>query len=140
MTRRKALERWETKISDRKVTPQAIWPTANSLMKRNGRMAPTAIHGLSGLKFLLVEKANANADCLEHRFTPHDPCDEFLGEGVEVHVQAVPPTERVRCYDVQKIIRTLKLGKTRGLDGIPKKCLRHLPRRPLVHLTHLSNH
>jgi hypothetical protein len=24
-----------------------------------------------------------------------------------------------------------------GIDGIPNECLRHLPRRPLVHLTHL---
>jgi hypothetical protein len=29
----------------------------------------------------------------------------------------------------------LKLRKACGFDGIPDKCLRHLPRRPLVHLT-----
>jgi hypothetical protein len=27
-----------------------------------------------------------------------------------------------------------------GFDGIPNECLRHLPRRPLVHLLHLFNH
>jgi hypothetical protein len=27
-----------------------------------------------------------------------------------------------------------------GIDGIPNECLRHLSRRPLVHLTHLFNH
>jgi hypothetical protein len=27
-----------------------------------------------------------------------------------------------------------------GFYGIPHKCLRLLPRRPLVHLTHLINH
>jgi hypothetical protein len=32
------------------------------------------------------------------------------------------------------------LRKACGLDGIPNKCIRHLPRRPLVHLTHLFNH
>jgi hypothetical protein len=26
------------------------------------------------------------------------------------------------------------------MDGIPNECLRHLPRRPLVRLTHLFNH
>jgi hypothetical protein len=31
----------------------------------------------------------------------------------------------------------LKLGKGSVFDGIPNECLRHLPRRPLVHLTHL---
>jgi hypothetical protein len=34
----------------------------------------------------------------------------------------------------------LKLGKAYGFDGIPDECLQHLPRRPLVHLTHLFNH
>jgi hypothetical protein len=32
------------------------------------------------------------------------------------------------------------LKKACGIDGIPNECLRHLPRRPLVHLTHLINH
>jgi hypothetical protein len=34
----------------------------------------------------------------------------------------------------------LKLRKACGIDGIPNECLSHLPRRPLVHLTHLFNH
>jgi hypothetical protein len=45
-----------------------------------------------------------------------------------------------RPCDVSKKIQSLKLGKTRGFEGIPNKYLRHLPRRPLVHLTHLFNH
>jgi hypothetical protein len=32
------------------------------------------------------------------------------------------------------------LKKACGIDGIPNECLRHLPRKPLVHLTHLFNH
>jgi hypothetical protein len=56
---------------------------------------------------------------------------------VEAFIQALleaednTPTERVRPYDVQKIISTLKLGKVCGLDGIPNECLRHLLRRTL---------
>jgi hypothetical protein len=65
MTRKNAFERWETKISNAEVTPQAIWPIAKSLLKRDGPRAPTVIHGASGLKFLPSEKANAIADCLE---------------------------------------------------------------------------
>jgi hypothetical protein len=34
----------------------------------------------------------------------------------------------------------LELRKAHGIDGIPNECLRHLPRLPLVHLTHLFNH
>jgi hypothetical protein len=35
MTRRRALERWETKIANADVTPQAIWPIQKSFMRRD---------------------------------------------------------------------------------------------------------
>jgi hypothetical protein len=113
---------------------------------RYGPRAPTAIHGVSFLKFHPTEKANAFADCLEIRFTPHDLCDENHERRVETRVQALletadkKPPQRIRPCDIQKIIKSLKLGKACSLDGIQNECLRHLPRRPLVHLTHLFNH
>jgi hypothetical protein len=65
---------------------------------------------------------------------------------VEATVQALlvavvyDPPEKVRPCDFQKLINCLKLKRACGIDGIPNECLRHLPRRPLVHLTHLINH
>jgi hypothetical protein len=50
MIRKNAFERGEAKLSSAEVTPQAIWPIAKSLLKRDGPSAPTAIHGASGLK------------------------------------------------------------------------------------------
>jgi hypothetical protein len=50
------------------------------------------------------------------------------------------PPERVGPCDLQKLINSLKFKKACGIDGIPNECLRHLPRRPLVHLTQLFNH
>jgi hypothetical protein len=88
MTRKKALERWVTKIGNTEVTPQAIWPIAKCLLKRHGDTAPIAINGPSGLKFHPSEKANAIADCLETQFTPQELCDENHERGVEVRVQA----------------------------------------------------
>jgi hypothetical protein len=41
-----------------------------------------------------------------------------------------------RPCDVSEEIQFLKFGKARGFDGVPKECLRHLPRRSLVHLKH----
>jgi hypothetical protein len=35
MTRRKALEQWETKVGNCEVSPQALWPNAKLLMKRD---------------------------------------------------------------------------------------------------------
>jgi hypothetical protein len=143
MTRKKALERWETRIANCEATPQALWPIAKSLLNGDGPKAPTAIHGSSGLKFHPLEKANAIADYLENLFTPHDLCEENHERRVEARFQTLlqtvdySPLERVRPCDVQKIIKTLKLKKACGIDGIPNECLRHLP-RPLVHLTHLT--
>jgi retron-type reverse transcriptase len=50
------------------------------------------------------------------------------------------PPEKIKPCDLKKLIEKLKLKKACGIDGIPNECLRHLPRRPLVHLTHLFNH
>jgi hypothetical protein len=49
------------------------------------------------------------------------------------------PFGKVRPRDIQKLANSLKLKRPCGNDGIPKECLRHLPRRPLIHLTHLFN-
>jgi hypothetical protein len=46
---RKALERWEMKIENCEVTPQAVWPIAKSLMKRDGPEAPLLFMVLQAL-------------------------------------------------------------------------------------------
>jgi hypothetical protein len=115
MTRKKALERWDTKIGNAEVTPQAIRPIAKSLLTRDRPRAPTAIHGASGLKFLPSEKANAIADCLEIQFTPHELCDENHERQVEAEVEALLETvdknspQSIRPCDVQKKLNPLKL-------------------------------
>jgi hypothetical protein len=50
MTRKKALERWETKKGNAEVTPQAIWPIAKSLLTRDGPRAP--------LLFMVLQASN----------------------------------------------------------------------------------
>jgi hypothetical protein len=113
MTRKKALERWETKIGNCEVTPQSIWPI------------PTAIDGPLGLKFILLEEADAIADCLEKQFTPHDLCDENHERWVEARVQALleavdnNSSERIRPCDLEKLINSLKLKKACGINDIP---------------------
>jgi hypothetical protein len=144
-THKRALEQWETKICNTEVTPQAIWPIGKSLLNRDEPRTPTAIHGPSDLKLHPSEKANAIADCLENQFTHHDLCDENHEWQVEARVQALLEAgdklpERIRPYDLQKLINSLKLIKAWGIDGISNECLRHLPRKTLVYLTHLFNH
>jgi hypothetical protein len=92
MTQRKAHERWETRIGNCEVTPYAVWSIVKSLMKRDGPKAPTAIHGLLGLKYHPLQKANAIADCLENLFAPHDLCDENHERRVKAEAQALLET------------------------------------------------
>jgi hypothetical protein len=134
MTRKKALERWETKTNNTEITPEAIWPIVKSLLKRDGPRAPTAIHALSGLNFHPSEKANATADCLENQFTHHDLCDENHERREEARVQ-IPleaadskTPKRIKPCDLQKLVSSLKFRKSCGIDGNPNKCLRYLPR------------
>jgi hypothetical protein len=65
MTRKRALERSESKIANSEVTSQAIWPIAKFLTNRDGPRAPITIHGPLGIKFNPLEKANTIADVLE---------------------------------------------------------------------------
>jgi hypothetical protein len=41
--RKRALEKWETKIANFEVTPQAIWPIAKSLANRGEPRAPSVV-------------------------------------------------------------------------------------------------
>jgi hypothetical protein len=50
------------------------------------------------------------------------------------------PPQRIKPCDIQKLIKSLKLRKACGIDGIPNECHKHFPRRPLVNLIHLINH
>jgi hypothetical protein len=76
----------------------------------------------------------------------HDLCDENHERRMEDRVQTLLEAvdnkhpERIRPCELQKLISFLKLRKPCGIYGIPKECLRHFPRRPLVHLIYLFNH
>ena len=73
-------------------------------------------------------------------------CEENDEQRVEARIQALRKSiddntfNQIKPSYVLKLIKLLKKGKARGIDGIPNECLRHLPRRPLVHSTHLFNH
>jgi hypothetical protein len=81
------------------------------------------------------------ADGLENQVSPHDVCEEKHVRKVMTRVQALSEAvdDNSPCH-VQKLINSLKLTMACVIDGIPNEYLRHLPRKPIVHLTHLFNH
>jgi hypothetical protein len=72
-------------IANTDVTPQAIWPVAKSLTKRETNCNSWSFRP----NFSSLEKANAVADCLENQFTLHDLCDENHKRQVEASVQTL---------------------------------------------------
>jgi hypothetical protein len=60
MTHRKAVERWETKVGNREVVPQALGPIVKLLMKRDVPKAPPTVHGPLGITSL---KKESQGDC-----------------------------------------------------------------------------
>jgi hypothetical protein len=56
-------------------------------------------------------------------------CDVNQEWQVEARVQALLETMDSNLpHDIQKLINFLKLTKACGINGIPDKCLRHIPR------------
>jgi hypothetical protein len=112
-------------------------------MKMEGPKAPTAVRGPLGITYHPNEKANVIADCLYIQFTSHELCDKNhereVGTTIQARLASVDgtPLGKVRPCEIHKLANSLKLRKASGLDGIPNECLRRLPRRPLIHLTHL---
>jgi hypothetical protein len=129
----RALERWETKLANYEVTPQTIWPIVKSLTKRDGSKAPSVIHCPLGPVFYPPDKANIIADCLENQFTAHYLCDcyhrhvEAKGKPLLATVDEDTPVKFQSC-DISKEIKSLKVGKACGFEGIPNERLQHLPR------------
>jgi hypothetical protein len=92
MVRNTALERWETKLANCDVIPQAMWPLVKSLTKTGGTKATSAIHGPLGLIFYPIDKANIIGDCLENQFRAHDLSDCNHRRHVEARVKALLAT------------------------------------------------
>jgi hypothetical protein len=61
------------------VTPEVTWPTAKSLITVDSPKNPTAIYGISGLKFNPLNKSNAIADFLENQLLSQHLCDYIAG-------------------------------------------------------------
>jgi hypothetical protein len=115
MTHRKALEWWETKVGNCEVTPQAVWPIAKSLMKRDGPKAPTTVLGPLETTYHPKKKANMIVDYLENQFTFLDLWDENHERQVETTVQTLLTSVdgnllgKVKPCGLHKLSNSLKL-------------------------------
>jgi hypothetical protein len=75
MVQNRALKRWETKLANVEVAPQAVWPIAKSIARSGGPNTLSEIYALLGPIFYPIDKANIIADCLGSQFRARDLCD-----------------------------------------------------------------
>jgi hypothetical protein len=75
MVKKKALKRWETKLGNPKVIPQALWPTGNCSWK--------------GADQRHHDKVNIIANCLGNQNTAHVLCYSDRRPHVEAKVEAL---------------------------------------------------
>jgi hypothetical protein len=65
------LKKWETKLANCKVTPEAIWPIAKFLSKKGWTKGTICSSWSLKPIFYTIEKASIIADCLENLCRPH---------------------------------------------------------------------
>jgi hypothetical protein len=84
------------------------------------------------------EKAKTTANCVENQLTTHALCNENRERRPETRFQALLasvdfiPLEKVRPYDIQDLVKALKLRRSRKaclFDSIPNEFLGHLARK-----------
>jgi hypothetical protein len=113
-------------------------------MKRDGLKATPPLHGPLALTHHPKKKASVIADFKKTRSHFMTCVTKTMSDRSKVQNMLASvgdtPLGKVTPCDMYNLANPLKLRKTCGLDGIPNECLRHLPTKPLVHLTHLINH
>jgi hypothetical protein len=121
------------KVRNCDVTHQGVWFIVKSVVKRDGpnNMSPK---WESLCDFGLFRKpVNVSWPVWWKSWAT-------MHTSVEALLTSVDDTllENVRPCDI--LVNTLELRKAFGLHGMSNGCFRHLPRRPLVHLTYLFIH
>jgi hypothetical protein len=117
----------------------SLWKMTERVM-----LVPTPsppLQGRGGVALSDSEKAETLYDSFEAQFQPvDDPSDPAFTELVDVDMRAyeyAPASEPTltRPSEVIKAIKGLKVGKAPSPNFIPKRVLRHLPKRAITFLT-----
>jgi hypothetical protein len=136
-------EQWSDTVESLDSEDQSLWKMTKRVMRVPTPSPPLQVPG--GLALPDFEKAEALADILEAQFQPvNDPSDPAVIEVVNKTMRAyeyAPASEPklTSSSKVQQAIRSLKLGKAPGPNGIPNRVLRHLPKRAITFLTKVFN-
>jgi hypothetical protein len=94
-----------------------------------------------GLALSDSERPEALAESLEAQFQPvNDLSNPAVNEAMRAY-ECAPASEPklTSPSEVLQAIRGLRIGKAPGLNGVPNRVLRHLPKRAITFLTKVFN-
>jgi hypothetical protein len=136
-------EQWTDALESLDSEDLSLWKMTKWVMRVPTPSLPLLVPG--GLAISDSEKAGALADSLDAQFQPvNDPLDPAVIEMVNKAMRAyeyAPASEPklTSPSEVQQAIRSLKVGKAPGPNGIPNRVLRHLTKRTITFLTKVFN-
>lgn len=144
--RQRSQEHWENCLDECQQDISKMWKLTRSMSKKLSAPPPTVIIGNSGTKYDPVEQANTIADSLEQQFRPHDlvqiarkqEVESLATEKLEAaalnnYYPLITPTE------IKTLVTKINTKKSPGPDQVPTGCLKFLPRKALIKLTHIYN-
>ncbi|KAL4136298.1 hypothetical protein QTP88_007846 [Uroleucon formosanum] len=136
-------ENYQNYINSLSTTNNSLWKATKNLLKQKN-ISPPLRYPDNTLAISHLEKANLFASDLESRFTPHpNILDPDHSNHIESSLsQTLPmslPTKHTSPSEIQYIIKNLANNKSPGHDLITNRIIKRLPKRAIIHLSHIFN-
>ena len=123
-----------------------FWPVLKRFTNHN-KKRKHPIHGLNGLVYESIDKANAMAETLERQFksrnndTAYETFQTKTRRQVKQYLknQTTYDIPLIRPTEIKKILTKLKDDKAPGPDKIPIQAIKQIPKKGLTHMTKIFN-
>lgn len=137
---------WERKLTSLNAKDKSLWQMTKSILRIPTKSPP--LHGVNGMAYSNIDKANAMADTLATTFYPNDnpSCiDNIEAVGRSIRrlrgMSDTVPGDKRLCSpaEVLTIIYKLRNNKAPGCDNISNVLLKNLSRKAICFLTKIFN-
>lgn len=145
--RQRSQELWENCLVECQQDITKMWKLTRSMSKKFSAPPPTVIQAPTGQKYDPEDQANAIADSLEQQFRPHEIINIARKQEVETLASEKLEAAAANMYhyplitplETKNLLSKLNIKKAPGPDRVQAGCLKFLPRKALVKLTHIYN-
>lgn len=136
-------EKYQHYINSLNLSNNSLWKATKNILKQKNKIPPLR-HPDHSLATSNLDKANLFATDLEMRFTPHPdmPDNDHVSHVESTLSQILPmslPTKHTSPSEVHYIIKNLPNNKAPGHDLITNQIIKKLPKKAIIHLSHIFN-